>query len=347
VAFGSETSAVLGTQLVGQFPLTLAAGACADVIVTRNPQAGDPDPLVVSVTVTYSGFVATATATGTASTNLFQPSVAVSKNCSPDPIQVGATETCTIVISNTSSADTPTIVKDSIVDTLSGTLSPAGCATLPSGASCTFTTTRVVLSTDPNPLVNTVTVHYHPTGFPNDLTAQASDSVVVQSGTGCTPGYWKQSQHFSSWKVYTPTTTWTQAFGLPAITIGSGKNAITNPTLLQALNASGGGVNAFARFAVNALLDATSTTNPDYSVAQVQALVDDALTAGGLSMDQVTNLFSSAPGVVNDNCRVIIPSLASPCSASAERCMRKETGPGASVPGPPSSANPPQERHNE
>ena len=44
---------------------------------------------------------------------------------------------------------------------------------------CTIVTTRTVLAADPNPLVNTVTVHYNPDGFPNDITATASDSVTV------------------------------------------------------------------------------------------------------------------------------------------------------------------------
>ena len=31
------------------------------------------------------------------------------------------------------------------------------------------------------PLVNTVTVHYNPVGFPNDITDSASDSVVIET----------------------------------------------------------------------------------------------------------------------------------------------------------------------
>ena len=36
-----------------------------------------------------------------------------------------------------------------------------------------------MLAADPNPLVNTVTVHYNPTGFPNDITATATATVDV------------------------------------------------------------------------------------------------------------------------------------------------------------------------
>ncbi len=220
-------------------------------------------------------------------------------------------------MSDTSSADAPALTNGTITDTLSGDLllavntavvASTCTGTLPESGTCQITTNRTVLASDPSPLVNTVTVHYNPEGFPNDITASASDSVVIQVlGTGCTPGFWKQPHHFANWVGYTPNQTWTSVFGAPAITIGSGSNAITNPTLLQALSAQGGGVNAFARFAVNALLNASSTTSPDLSTAQVQALVDDALTPGGLSMAEVTQIFTSASGVATDNCDLVRP----------------------------------------
>ena len=77
-----------------------------------------------------------------------------------------------------------------IVDSLSGNLlDPANtavvnstcAAVLPTGGSCTINTTRTVLASDPSPLVNTVTVHYNPVGFPNDITDSASDSVVIET----------------------------------------------------------------------------------------------------------------------------------------------------------------------
>ena len=95
---------------------------------------------------------------------------------------------CTIVVTNTSSADSPGLINGTIVDTLTGDLlDPANLAVdssdctadLATGASCTIVTTRMVLAADPNPLVNVVTVHYNPDGFPNDITATATDSVTV------------------------------------------------------------------------------------------------------------------------------------------------------------------------
>src|SRR5262249_435455 len=53
------------------------------------------------------------------------------------------------------------------------------------GASCTFTVTWTVAAVDVNPkdgvaddpVINTVTGHYHPDGFPNDITATASHKL--------------------------------------------------------------------------------------------------------------------------------------------------------------------------
>ena len=53
--------------------------------------------MVNTVTATYTAGVKSVTASATASTNLFVPGVDVTKSCSPNPIAVGAVETCTIV----------------------------------------------------------------------------------------------------------------------------------------------------------------------------------------------------------------------------------------------------------
>jgi uncharacterized repeat protein (TIGR01451 family) len=170
------------------FGATLAPGACESHDFDRTVVAGDLDPLVNTVTATYTAGVQTATASAQDETNLFQPSVDVTKSCSPDPVTIGAVETCVIDISNTSSADSPDLENGTISDTLTGDLLDAGntavassdcTTTLAVGASCTITTTRTVLAGDPNPLVNTVTVHYNPVDFPNDITDSATASVAV------------------------------------------------------------------------------------------------------------------------------------------------------------------------
>lgn len=93
-------------------------------------------------------------------------------------------------------------------------------------------------------------------------------------GEGCTPGYWKQDQHFDSWDATSFATgdSFDAAFGV---------TSSQNWTLLSALEAKGGGENALARHATAALLNAS---NPDvsyeFSAAEVIALVQDAYASG-------------------------------------------------------------------
>ena len=115
----SVNDSLLG-DIAGSFAASLAPGQCSSATLTRTVQAGDPDPLVNTVTATYSGAGASATASASASTNLFQPAVDVTKNCAPDPNQVGGVSTCTIVVTNGSSADSPNLENGTIVDSLSG-----------------------------------------------------------------------------------------------------------------------------------------------------------------------------------------------------------------------------------
>jgi hypothetical protein len=87
---------------------------------------------------------------------------------------------------------------------------------------------------------------------------------------GCTPGYWKQPHHLDSWGPtgYVPDDYFNTVFVVDFF----------DPefTLLEALKAKGGGVNALARHATAALLSAAHP-GVDYpaSVAKVLALVQD------------------------------------------------------------------------
>ncbi|HEX2382010.1 MAG TPA: hypothetical protein VHI95_05210, partial [Acidimicrobiales bacterium] len=134
---------------------------------------------------------------------------------------------------------------------------------------------------DPSPLANTVTVHYNPVGFPNDITASATDSVTITppGGEGCTPGFWKAPQHFDSWVGFSPDQTFNDVFGVN-VTLSTGGD---DATLLEALQSGGGGINALARHAVAALLNASSPdVDSDFTTAQVIALVQDAVASGNL-----------------------------------------------------------------
>ena len=62
-------------DISASFPATWRRERVQRSQLTRTVLAGDPDPLVNTVTATYSGLGSSATATASATTNLFQPGV--------------------------------------------------------------------------------------------------------------------------------------------------------------------------------------------------------------------------------------------------------------------------------
>jgi hypothetical protein len=81
------------------------------------------------------------------------------------------------------------------------------------------------------------------------LTFYNSAIPHFSGGQGCTPGYWKQSQHFDSWTApYTPNTLFSDVFD----------DAFPGKTLLQVVSKGGGGLDALGRHTVAALLNAAS-----------------------------------------------------------------------------------------
>ena len=91
---------------------------------------------------------------------------------------------------------------------------------------------------------------------------------------GCTPGYWKQEQHFDSWPAtLSPDDSFSAVFGV---------QRVPDVTLLEALNTGGGGEAALGRHAVAALLNALSypTVEYFYTSAQVITMVQTAYTTG-------------------------------------------------------------------
>jgi hypothetical protein len=81
----------------------------------------------------------------------------------------------------------------------------------------------------------------------NDGFGDACDEV--KKAEGCTPGYWKQEHHFDSWTGYAPGDSFESVFG---------RDVPGDPTLLEALEAGGGGLTALMRHTVAALLNAAS-----------------------------------------------------------------------------------------
>jgi hypothetical protein len=90
-------------------------------------------------------------------------------------------------------------------------------------------------------------------------------------GEGCTPGFWKN--HLDAWIGYSPGADFDATFGVDLFD--------PNITLEDAVNRRGGGVNALARHAVAALLNAA---HPDvdsaFTTAEVIDIVQDAEASG-------------------------------------------------------------------
>jgi len=92
----------------------------------------------------------------------------------------------------------------------------------------------------------------------------------MADGEGCTPGYWKQPQHFDSWIGFEQDELFSDVFG-----VGPDK------TLLEALKTGGGDENAFLRHTVAGLLDSTSSdVNYTFTEAEVKQMVLDAYASG-------------------------------------------------------------------
>jgi hypothetical protein len=104
---------------------------------------------------------------------------------------------------------------------------------------------------------------------------------------GCTPGYWKQSQHFDSWTFYTTDQSFNAVFG--------GTYFTPDITLLQALGLNGGGINALARHSVAALLNATNgeVDYPDEDTASIIADFQAAVAGGAGTIESQKNTFDT------------------------------------------------------
>jgi hypothetical protein len=98
---------------------------------------------------------------------------------------------------------------------------------------------------------------------------------------GCTPGFWRQSQHYAYWAApYSPTTAFSTVFA----------NAFPGQTLGQVVQNGGGGLNALGRHTVAALLNSASA-EVDYGMtpAEVIAAFNAAYASG--SFEAQKNIF--------------------------------------------------------
>jgi len=150
---------------------------------------------------------------------------------------------------------------------------------------------------------------------------------------GCTPGYWKQEQHFDSWVPtgYGQEDDFNTVFGTEITIMWSDKGKpfpVEEPTLLQALEANGGGDNELARHGVAALL---SALNPDVAYPISAADVIAAVQAGEAGMLVEYNELGCP--LNNSIMSVSAASIASTSSDSASIEQAKVSGGCASIGG--------------
>lgn len=185
----SSISDTLLGDLSGECEDTLSVGEICTINVNRTVLATDPDPLPNTVTAIYNYGSDSVQDSASHSVDLFVPGINISKTGTATS-KAGDDVTYNFTITNLTDGDpstpaydgsAPNMLLTSINDTLLGDLSAyagaAGCNTLALGGSCSFSVTRTVLATDPDPTPNTVTVHYSPDGFPNDIPDSDSHSV--------------------------------------------------------------------------------------------------------------------------------------------------------------------------
>jgi len=224
--------------------------------------------------------------------------------CSAEPVTVSKTApTITTTLSTTTPVLTGTAVHDSA--TLSGaTSSPSGTATYTvytnntcsAGAQSagTKTVTNGIVPDSDAITFNTAGTFFWQVVYSGDANNAAATStcgsevLTVQApppppaAQYCSPGFWKQDQHFHDWVTFTQSQTFSSVFGR-TITImwsaGGKPSPLTNPTLLQALQANGGGISMLARVAVDALLNA-SALNSGFTPAQVISIIQTAIDTG-------------------------------------------------------------------
>lgn len=114
-----------------------------------------------------------------------------------------------------------------------------------------------------------------------------------QGGQGCTPGYWRQPHHYDSWVGFSPDDLFHDVFGgddYPGLTLG------------EAVALRGGQLNALARSAVAAILNASSPgVDYDYTVAEIVSLYDEAIA--GTRRD-VENLKDRLDFLNNQGCEL-------------------------------------------
>jgi hypothetical protein len=165
-------------------------GAGPGQVTFRSDQyvvhAGDPDPLTDQGTVRWQDMCDAPDTSGCndtpnniiqapAATDLVQPCIDVSKEAVPETSKAGDSVDYTVEVCNC--GDDVTLENITVDDSLLGDLSDSYADTLAPDACESHVFPYTVLATDPDPLVNTVTVEANPEGLTNVVSDEASAEV--------------------------------------------------------------------------------------------------------------------------------------------------------------------------
>ncbi len=106
------------------------------------------------------------------------------------------------------------------------------------------------------------------------------------NGEGCTPGYWRQEQHFDDWPApYTPGTLFSDVFD----------DAFPGETLLDVLGQGGGALDALGRHTVAALLNgASGNVNYPFTDLEVTDLFNDVFAGSNDDYEALKDTFEAA-----------------------------------------------------
>ncbi|MBI5139501.1 hypothetical protein HZA26_02740 [Candidatus Nomurabacteria bacterium] len=117
------------------------------------------------------------------------------------------------------------------------------------------------------------------TGGPGDCGGEEEEEEAQY----CSPGYWKQGQHFDSWAGYSPNQQFSSVF----------ENAFPGKTLVQVLSQGGGGLNKLGRSTVGALMNAGSVDFP-YTQAAVINMFNSVYPGSASAYEEVISKFELA-----------------------------------------------------
>ena len=175
--------------------VAIANGGQYVIDKTYTVKEGDPNPLVntASVEATIEGFPNILKASDGHSVDLVHPNFTVTKECFPDPVQVGASINYRITIDNTGDV----ALNYHVVDTAAG-IDQNITGHTPEADPSVIETSRIVEPGEPSPLTNTVEVTATIDGLPNLIVKEASASCDIAGGATRTPGFWKTHYDYTN-----------------------------------------------------------------------------------------------------------------------------------------------------